>query len=466
MDLAGPVDAIDESLPAWLQKLGHRHVLVRARDGQFEDSIWLERQVKPAAVSALRHAIHDSAPSPVDDANQQNLLRQASALTNDPLELVTLLEGALEDGDRQASPDHPSAEDYRRSLEVVAGARLGERLTRLGGEARREAVNLVLSGGAGDPYDSSFRRGANALQSVGLATYRNGGIALGPLARAAATVGRIRDTLIERMPRDAWSTRAAVWVERERGTSVSAAAAGPGIFNERVDALILSVLAVEHEAVLSAAGVRGTESELVTSVKTYGRRTTKPLHIVMARLRELGGFVSVQVAKEMIRAVRPSVVAMCGICTGVRGKVAVGDVIVADAVVRYDRLTEDVRAESHLASEFVYRLGARWRDRVFDFRDRSGAIEGRVHVGGLATGMQALREPSVTHQPSIARREVLGIELETEALHVIAGEDGVVVRGVSNLADDAKSTGSQVDAARAAAAWLMAFLREELDAST
>ena len=62
----------------------------------------------------------------------------------------------------------------------------------------------------------------------------------------------------------------------------------------------------------------------------------RPLVIAAAWLGRMGEVGVVVRGSDLLREVRPACVAMCGICAGKRGDVALGDVIVADRLYSYD----------------------------------------------------------------------------------------------------------------------------------
>src|SRR5262249_43831808 len=130
---------------------------------------------------------------------------------------------------------------------------------------------------------ASFRRGARALGRLGLATYVHGDLALGPLARAAARPGPIRNVLVKSMPSAAWSGFTVDALDREEEAAGPLRSGARGLeARERVDALILTVLPEEHEAALAAAGIAGARGELAFA-------EIGALRVAVARLPELGG---------------------------------------------------------------------------------------------------------------------------------------------------------------------------------
>lgn len=439
------------SFEAPLAALGARYVLARVGPHVEGGFSWLERAVKPAVVSALWSAVRD--PERVDPrcALDRALLRRAASLTGDPLELLLLVEGTIEgcSARREESPSHA---DLDETLQLVAGTRLAELLSRLPTTERTAAFTLLLSGGEGDDLDVEFRLGAHALRRLGLAAYVAGDLALGPLARAAAAPGLLQDALVNRVPPDTWSARA-VLLARSGGPKVARSHRQP------VDVLVVSVLAVEHEALMTAAGVTvpGDEEHI-----TYAELGPRKVRFALARLAGHEGFLGVDEAVSLIDQLKPSVIAMCGICAGIRGEVEVGDVIVADAIVHYElRRRDDATDDPRFDSQLVYRLAPRWRTLATASDRLPSGLPGRVHVGAIVTGRTALENPNAQRQMMSMTRKTLGFDLETEAAHLLAARgEWIVAKGVAGFGEGAKDDSARASAALASASWLVTFLSE------
>jgi hypothetical protein len=118
-----------------------------------------------------------------------------------------------------------------------------------------------------------------------------------------------------------------------------------------VDALILCALQDELEAVL--AHDVGAESWKENKDaegfrfhrRTFDNRRGGELRVVVAWTGEMGRLRAANRAQQLIRELDPACLAMCGICAGDRGKVALGDVIVADRLYSYDEGGKVQRAE-------------------------------------------------------------------------------------------------------------------------
>ncbi|MEZ4314403.1 MAG: pentapeptide repeat-containing protein, partial [Polyangiaceae bacterium] len=89
----------------------------------------------------------------------------------------------------------------------------------------------------------------------------------------------------------------------------------------------------------------------------------------------------------------------------------------------------------------------------------------RVHVGPMAMGNAVVEDPQLFDRLKRVGRKTIGVEMEGAAIgHVgeLLPQKAIVVKGVSDYADRDKDDRYRQFAARASAAWLMAFLRKHL----
>lgn len=469
----------------WIDGEGNQGVLAdEAKGGAYiviargseTSATWLERYVKPEVVAALRR-FKPTIP------NGSELILQASAFTNDPLELLILLERAIDHASK-AAPS-PSDETFRHSLRDAAAARLIQRLSRLEGEALPSAVALVLAEGRGDSFDPTFRQGAEALDRVGLALFRNGDLALGPLARAAAEGGPIREAFITNLPARAWSARAAeatqsampkleqsvamIGVRHDRDESV----VGPPA---RVDVVILVAGETPHAELLKGLGLSSDDAAYWAKGMMPPIRPRFPPFTVGPRPNANGGSYWIRILRIDARGgfgggppigafVRrtwdPRIIATCGLCAGAK-EVEIGDVVIADAIVRYDFLGSDAETATVSAST-RYRLNPRWATRILNFEQVTGSGK-NVHLGTIATGSRVLRAPDALRHSAVEGRGSLAYEVDTETIDAVAEErNALIVCGVSTrIGSEAAGVSREAEAARAAAEWLVRFLDNHL----
>ncbi len=202
-----------------LRSLGARYSLLQFPLPQETGYGWLEQEIKVPLFEAIGRMIAEP-DHPLAPFNIRLLpVLEAAALTTDPIELIELLERTIAHRLKYAEIG-VEAPDYLRSLLLVAGKRLAERLLRLSGEDRLTALEVVVHQGKGPDDNLRFRAGAAALERVGLARYVSGDLSLGPLARRALEapiLGAFESTL----PEGVWTEEARAQVRVVRTTSVA-----------------------------------------------------------------------------------------------------------------------------------------------------------------------------------------------------------------------------------------------------
>jgi nucleoside phosphorylase len=108
-----------------------------------------------------------------------------------------------------------------------------------------------------------------------------------------------------------------------------------------VDVLIVTAVAEEYAAVLDAGGgatewrtSTGSTGFVVTfrEVEAAGGGT---LRVAVTQALGMGATQAVLASAELVKDLGVRCLAMCGVCAGKRGEVALGDVIVADRVWEY-----------------------------------------------------------------------------------------------------------------------------------
>ena len=148
----------------------------------------------------------------------------------------------------------------------------------------------------------------------------------------------------------------------------------------RVDVLILTALKDElqqlekvEEGALGAWEEGKDRSGFPYKVRDFQSEDGHRLRVAATRATDQGAELTAVAATAMVRELRPTCLAMCGICAGRRGKVSLGDVIVADKVFKYDVgklkafVDQNKRTEEVLQEQHVYNLAATWKRKCEDF---------------------------------------------------------------------------------------------------
>jgi nucleoside phosphorylase len=116
---------------------------------------------------------------------------------------------------------------------------------------------------------------------------------------------------------------------------------------KRADVLFVTAIAEEYAAVLAVdtEAKQGSEWEkhiaptgLEVRVREFNA-TSGVLRIAVTQVLGMGGIHAVIASAELLKEYEVACLAMCGVCAGRRGKVELGDVIVADRVWQYSART-------------------------------------------------------------------------------------------------------------------------------
>ena len=137
-----------------------------------------------------------------------------------------------------------------------------------------------------------------------------------------------------------------------------------------IDVLLVTAIPLEYAAVTAVhegaePGSAWDESEkspngLLSARRTFLSKTGEPLTIAVIQAGTMGGVAAAAAAEPAIVEWRPRVVGMCGVCAGRRGKVALGDVVLADRVWFYDYGKREAGGKFK-ASITTYNLEIDWK---------------------------------------------------------------------------------------------------------
>lgn len=116
-----------------------------------------------------------------------------------------------------------------------------------------------------------------------------------------------------------------------------------------IDVLIITAIQEEYDAAIDAASVAAGASLGVASWEEKDANTRTPyvlgkyvtdrgfsFSVALARPTRMGGTATSPVVASLVERLKPRCLAMCGVCAGNPGDVALGDVIIAEMVYPYD----------------------------------------------------------------------------------------------------------------------------------
>lgn len=201
------------------------------------------------------------------------------------------------------------------------------------------------------------------------------------------------------------------------------------------------------------------------------------LRIVAAVQNDMGLVPAAILATKAVRAWRPAVVAMIGICAGVKGKVELGDIVVGKQIFDYGsgkliegRLHPDyqpVALDEHLSAcaQDLARDGALLGQIRAEWPLETGlpVTELRAHVGAIASGAAVVADDAVIEGIRDHKRGLLAIDMEAYgvargSLAAIAPPRPLVIKGVQDFADEGKSDDYREYAAYVSARFLLAYI--------
>jgi nucleoside phosphorylase len=251
---------------------------------------------------------------------------------------------------------------------------------------------------------------------------------------------------------------------------------------EPIDFLILTVLDKEFNAVCR-------QLTLVTDTRTDDKyafyRGTLTLDysvgvsaytIVVLQSNDMGNVAMSNAVTNALHRYTPQATIVVGIAGGVKGKIALGDVAVSKAILPYEvgKLNEtglESRAKPQFADSQLFNHARafaqkEWHSRMTEERPEPAepAIQPAVKFGTIASGEKVVANEHFIAELEKLDNTLIAIEMEgSGAANAIrafgAGAGGfLVIRGISDYADQEKNDGWQEYAADGAAAFAIGLL--------
>lgn len=205
---------------------------------------------------------------------------------------------------------------------------------------------------------------------------------------------------------------------------------------------------------------------------------SRKLELVAACAPRKGMPMSAALAAKMAQVFRPKLLVMVGICAGVRGKVALGDIVVADPTWDWGSgkhasgeddlpVFRSAPYQSGLHQGIAALIQAAVRDASLCTAVRAGwsgrVPEGRlaVHIGPMASGASVLAHDGALAPIVGGHRDVIAVEMEAYAVMAAAelcGATPLVIKSVCDFADSKKSDDWQAYASYTSVAYLTHLL--------
>lgn len=251
---------------------------------------------------------------------------------------------------------------------------------------------------------------------------------------------------------------------------------------EPVDFAILTALTVERQAAVSrltdARKVQIPGEPLtfyVGNVPVPGE--AHPYSVVVAQLLDMGNLDAAVATARILQRFRPRNVLMVGIAGGVRGEVALGDVVVARQACYYEPAKLKPRKDEPRERQFhsdAMLLGRAQHYEESDWTTQIGVARPgvdvpddgrpRAHIGTIACGEKVIADLAqlariAKHCPKMIAVAMEGAGVARAVLTTDRPPRYLEIRGVSDFAGPDKNDGWHEYAANAAAAFAFGLLR-------
>jgi nucleoside phosphorylase len=242
----------------------------------------------------------------------------------------------------------------------------------------------------------------------------------------------------------------------------------------KIDALIVTALAVEHHATVDAglSGIgehpgidawecRDTHRPTPYEIGRFVVADGSALRVAVARATRTGCIAAAATASCLAERLRPQCLAMSGICAGNPAAVDLGDVVIADSAYVYDEGHRTV--EGFTANHRQIPMPDGWVRAAQDLAD----LPFRLAIGPMVSGNMVVKDGRIWRRLAArGGRHVVGLDMEAAAVATTAYHLGLpawaVVKGVADHADPRKDDRYRAAAADAAARVLWTLLVRQL----
>ncbi len=250
-----------------------------------------------------------------------------------------------------------------------------------------------------------------------------------------------------------------------------------------VDFAIVTALKVERDAVLS----RLDEYEVIKEdfepqVYYYGYvsipGTTERYTVVVTLLLDMGNDEAATATTRLLQRWQPVNVFMVGIAGGVRGKVELGDVVVAKFVFYYELAKLTSAGEQHRSEQFpsdtllrsraYFYEATEWKSKIDVARPGTPPVEDtlpNVHFEPIASGEKVIADLETLPKLLQACPKLVAVAMEGAGVARAARSHKapprfLEIRGICDFADPNKNDDWHCYAANAAAAFAIGLLRD------
>ncbi|MFA5976437.1 MAG: hypothetical protein WC859_09790 [Elusimicrobiota bacterium] len=254
-------------------------------------------------------------------------------------------------------------------------------------------------------------------------------------------------------------------------------------------AIVAALEDEELDAVLALQGGWQVEHVEHDNTRYYRGTFSCPrgdISVVASAAPRMGMSPAAVLTSKMIHNFRPRMVAMAGICAGVRSKVKIGDILIADPCFDWGsgKWIKDQSSGSikFLPAAYQWRLDERLRVKAkalggtpsllariyeaYGLQKPSNIPE--VHVEAMASGASVLQASSLMADVGGQHRNLVGIEMESYAVFTACQQSAeprpecISIKSVCDFGDEDKTDSAHRYAAYVSATFLFEFALDAL----
>jgi formylglycine-generating enzyme required for sulfatase activity/nucleoside phosphorylase len=246
-----------------------------------------------------------------------------------------------------------------------------------------------------------------------------------------------------------------------------------------LDFAIITALKVERDAILRRLStVEVVQDERDPHTYYLGQLDVPSLghySVVLTMLLEPGNYSAAASATRLIQRWQPAHVFVVGIAGGVAGRVALGDVVVAEFCYAYEQTKrkpggDELRGQQLATDKFLYGRALAYEDRRWKETigvpppDPASSYLPAAHFGPLASGEKVISDLKtlprlIKHVPKLLATEMEGAGVAKAVSQYMPAPGFFEIRGISDFADAQKTDDWHAFAANAAAAFTIGFLQ-------
>ena len=200
--------------------------------------------------------------------------------------------------------------------------------------------------------------------------------------------------------------------------------------------------------------------------------------MVAACCPRMGMISAAVLSANMIRTFSPFMLVSLGICAGIRGKVSIGDIAVADP--SWDYQSGKISGHSFEMAPHQLPLHSAIRRRISGLTNQSALAEIKngwssrapnteiqCHLGPFASGSAVLADSQRVSELKLQHRNLIAIDMEVYGVFSAASEAPapapfpIAIKAISDYGDEDKADSSRDYACYVSAALFQKFVREE-----